>query len=269
MRVVAEKSDRCQGGSATVLTMTVHVELMDDVAVVVIDRPDKRNAVDLDTLRGILDAQAEARRRDCRILVVRGAPPAFCSGADLDGAELGEFTDALGNVLRGFGLWPGVTVAYIDGPALGAGLQIAIACDIRVATHNSIFGIPAAKLGLAVDTWTVERLTREVGWSQTRTMLLTGDPVQASDMPTGFLAREIEERDHETSLSVMLDLVRKWSQRAPLTIAAHKSAIEMIAGAGISRSDVEAARLAAWNSDDAREGRAAFLERRPPTFRGR
>ena len=252
------------------------VDIVDRIGIAVIDRPEKRNAVDLPTLKDLLDAQGRTRSLGCRILVVRGSAPAFCSGADLDGAELGEFTDVLGRVLEGFGTWPGLTIAYVDGAALGAGLQIAAACDVRIATSRSIFGVPAAKLGLAVDSWTVERLARELGWSLARTMLLTGDPVPAGGLTPGFLAHVIEpapdaspdRNGGETALDEAMSIIGEWSLRAPLTIAAHKMAIERAAGSPLSADDVEQARLAAWNSADALEGRAAFRERRPPDFRG-
>lgn len=251
----------------------MHVDIVDRVGIAVIDRPEKRNAVDLSTLNGLLDAQHRTRSRGCRVLVVRGSAPAFCSGADLDGAELGEFTDVLGSVLQGFGTWPGLTVAYVDGPALGAGLQIAAACDVRIATSTSVFGIPAAKLGLAVDSWTVERLARELGWSLARTMLLTGDPVPAGGLTPGFLAHVIEptppdRNANQTALDEGMSIIGEWSSRAPLTIVAHKMAIERAAGSLLSADDVEQARLAAWNSADALEGRTAFRERRTPEFRG-
>lgn len=249
--------------------MAVQLEWNGLVGVIVVDRPEKRNAVDLDTLSEILSAQDEATRRGCRVLVVRGTAPAFCSGADLDGAELGEFTDVLGRVLRGFGSWQGLTIAYVDGPALGAGLQIAAACDVRIATTKSTFGIPAAKLGLAVDAWTVERLAREIGWSMARMMLLTGDAVAASDLPTGFLARSIASDSADDALVEAMDIIDQWSARAPLTIAAHKLAIERAGGSDIASARVETARLAAWNSEDAVEGRLAFRERRPPRFHNR
>ena len=90
--------------------------------------------------------------------MLTGAPPAFCAGADLTGVESGAFLDTLLAALRGFTDLPIPTIAAIDGPALGAGTQLVISCDLRVATARSVFGIPAARLGLVVDHWTVERL---------------------------------------------------------------------------------------------------------------
>lgn len=258
----------------------MHLETFDRVGVVVIDRPHKRNAVDLDSLIDLGEAQVRASSIGCRVLLVRGAPPAFCSGADLDGVELGEFTDVLARVLRGFVDWPGMTVAFVDGPALGAGLQIAAACDMRIATPVSAFGIPAAKLGLAVDAWTVERLAREIGWSRARAMLLTGDPIMAAELAGGFVNQLIDAPTGDDAFAEVMETVTQWSARAPLTVVAHKLALESATGSeasvdtqgsnsAVTASDVEQARLAAWNSDDAIEGRAAFKERRPPNFQGR
>src|SRR5687768_16488657 len=152
--------------------MTVHLEHRDAVAVVTIDRPERRNAVDHETLLSLRQVQQEVIDAGSRCLVLTGAPPAFCAGADLSGVESGEFAVALAAALRGFTELPIPTIAAIDGPALGAGTQLVIACDLRVATERSVFGIPAAKLGLAVDHWTIERLARELGWSIARGMLV-------------------------------------------------------------------------------------------------
>ena len=244
--------------------MSVRVEWFDAVCSIVIDRPEKRNAVDLATLRDIAKAQSEAR--SARVVVLSGAPPAFCSGADLAGVEVGEFTDTLLDVLPGFGRLPGITIAAVDGPALGAGTQLAAACDVRVATPSSKFGVPAAKLGLAVDRWTVARVGREAGWSAARFMLLTGEAVTAEALFGSFVHRLGD-------VSSAFEWARELSQLAPLTIQAHKMALESMFGDGAAASfsvaEVEAARLAAWASADADEGRRAFMEKRLPRFEGR
>jgi enoyl-CoA hydratase len=152
--------------------MSVHISWDDDMVVITLDRPQRRNAVDHATLVALREVQHEAERRQVRAVVLTGTPPAFCAGADLHGVENDVFTTALSEVLQGFTALDAVTIAAIDGPALGAGTQLAVACDLRVATPGSVFGIPAAKLGLAVDAWTVQRLGCEFGWSTARAMLL-------------------------------------------------------------------------------------------------
>ncbi|MCB1000764.1 MAG: enoyl-CoA hydratase/isomerase family protein [Acidimicrobiales bacterium] len=232
----------------------VRVEWRDRVVVVTIDRPERRNAVDHATLLDLAAAQRDALDGDARALVLTGAPPAFCAGADLTGVESGEFVDALVTVLAGFTQLPMVTIAAVDGPALGAGTQLAIACDLRVASPTSPFGIPAAKLGLAVDRWTIDRLSAEFGASVARSMLLAAQTATAEQLHvTGAVHRL-------GGLADALVWADELAHLAPLTIRAHKLGLE-------ADERFEAARVAAWASADAEEGRLAFLEKRPPVFR--
>ena len=220
--------------------------------VVTIDRPERRNAVDLPTLRELQAAQRGALEGGARVLVITGAPPAFCAGADLNGVEAGEFGDALAATLVGFAALPFITLAAIDGPALGAGTQLAAACDLRVATAPSRIGIPAARLGLAVDQWTVRRLNEQCGPSIARAMLLAAQTWNAEQLnESGFIHR-IGDVKHALAFADELAAL------APLTIRAHKLMLE-----GAPPEESEAARAVAWASNDAVEGREAFLAKRP------
>jgi len=227
------------------------------VLVVTMDRPDRRNAVDLETLLQLQRAQQTATEGGARVLVLTGAPPAFCAGADLNGVESAQFLDELSATLTGFTALPFVTLAAIDGPALGAGAQLASACDLRVATAPSRIGIPAARLGLAVDAWTVRRLSDQVGPSIARGMLLGAQTWNAEQLnESGFIHR-IGDLKHA------LHFAEELAALAPLTIAAHKLMLE---GAPVEQA--EAARRVVWTSADAAEGRAAFLAKRPAHFTG-
>ncbi len=243
----------------------VRVEMRDDIAagvvLVTLDRPERRNAVDHATLLALLEVQRDLT--GARAVVLTGAPPAFCAGADLTGVEEGAFTRDLGRVLHGFTALAVPVIAAVDGPALGAGTQLAVACDLRIATPRSTFGIPAAKLGLVVDHWTVERVAREFGWPMARLMLVGGDPVGAERLhDTGGIHRLGD-----------LDDALEWAGRlaglAPLTVAAHKLGLERSAPPPLADHDYEEARAAAWASADAVEGRTAFLDKRAPRFTGR
>ncbi|KGA04152.1 MAG: hypothetical protein GM46_13545 [actinobacterium acAcidi] len=142
----------------------VLVDWRDNVALLTLNRPERRNAVDLESLLLIREAQVEAEKRKIRALVLTGTAPAFCAGADLAGVREEVFHELLSEVLLGFTQLPCVTIAAIDGPALGAGAQLIVACDVRVATPTSVIGVPAAKLGLVVNHWTIERIVREFSW---------------------------------------------------------------------------------------------------------
>jgi enoyl-CoA hydratase len=231
------------------------------IAVVTIDRPARRNAVNHEALVMLAAIQGEISVR-ARVMVLTGAPPAFCAGADLTGVEDDEFAGALAAALRGFTDLPCITLAAIDGPALGAGTQLAVACDLRMATTDSQFGVPAAKLGLAVDQWTIERLGREFGWSVARHMLL-GVGL--------YTARQLHDQGAVHRLGGLDDAL-VWAeelvQYAPLTIAAHKRGLEAAAGEPADDDRFETLRAQAWSSRDAEEGRTAFLEKRRPQFRG-
>lgn len=246
------------------VTRTVRVDERDDVApgvvVMTIDRPERRNAVDHATLLQLREAQRA--HRGARVIVLTGAPPAFCAGADLHGVEEGEFTAVLGEVLRGFGEHPGVVLAAIDGAALGAGTQLAVAADLRIATPTSRFGIPAARLGLAVDRWTIERLTRELGWSVARVMLLGAETYDGARLASYGTVHRLGDLDDALAWAAELAIL------APLTITAHKLGLEHSEPPPPADPSFEQARARAWASADAAEGRAAFLEKRPPRFTG-
>lgn len=241
---------------------TVSLDWHDErVAVITIRRPHRRNAVDLDALRAIRSHQLAVADR-ARVVVLTGEPPAFCAGADLNGVEGDEFADALGDALRGFTQLQCVTLAAIDGPAMGAGSQLALSCDLRMATATSRFGIPAAKLGLVVDRWTIERAGHEFGWPVARHMLLGGGVYTAEQLhPRGGIHRI-------GALADALEWAEEVAELAPLSNAAHKHGFETAMAPHQGDAIFDEMRARAWSSNDALEGPRAFLEKRKPRFSG-
>ena len=239
----------------------IRSDVGDGVVLITLDRPQRRNAVDHDTLLALLDAQAA--HADARVVVLTGAPPAFSAGADLHGVEQGVFASDLARVLLGFTQLAAPVIGAIDGPALGAGAQLVSVCDLRVATPTSKIGVPAARLGLVVDHWTVERLSREFGWPVARAMLL------GAEVYTGEQLHAMGSVHRLGGLDAALDWAAAISRLAPLTIAGHKLALESSAGEPETDPAVEHARQLAWDSADAEEGRRAFLEKRSAAFRGK
>ena len=153
-------------------------------------------------------------------------------------------------------------MAAVQGAALGAGTQLAVACDLRMASPDARFGIPAAKLGLMVDHWTVQRLSRVAGYSAAQAMLLAAEEID------GTAAVRLGLAQRAGSLADALAWAGQVAELAPLTIAGHKLALHRLEGPP-DDPDVDAALQKAWASQDLVEGMAAFKERRLPRFEGK
>jgi enoyl-CoA hydratase len=232
------------------------------VHLVTIDRQERRNAVDREALEGLADAITRAIQERARVLVLTGAGGHFCAGADLTGLEDSSFATALGEVLRGLHDIPLPTIAAVEGAALGAGTQLAIACDLRVAAPEASFGIPAAKLGLMVDHWTVQRLALLAGQGPARAMLMAAEVLSGDDAVRLGLAQRAGRLDDA------LEWADTVAQLAPLTIAGHKVALNAAEHLQATPDEVSEAFARAWASTDLEEGKTAFRERRTPDFRG-
>ena len=241
----------------------IHLDDRGPVALLTIDRVERRNALDHDALDELLDAHARAAA--ARVVVITGAGGHFCAGADLSGVEDSGFTERLRDVLATVRDDPRPHLAAVDGAALGLGTQLAIACDLRVATPAARFGIPAAKLGLLVDHWTIQRLSLLAGAGPARGMLLGAETCTGEDAHRLGLVQRIGD------LEGALGWADEIAALAPLTLEGAKLALnrlEMGVGRG-DDPDVLAAWDRAWTSDDLQEGITAFRERRRPVFRGR
>jgi enoyl-CoA hydratase len=232
------------------------------VVVLTLDRPDRRNAVDATTCDALANAVQDAVGRGARAIVLAGDGPHFCAGADLKAGEGMTFASNLRGALDAFREAPVCTIAAVQGAALGAGMQLAVACDLRVVAPNARFGIPAAKLGLMVDQWTVQRVTALAGEGPARAVLLACEEIDAATALTlGLASRRGGLEDAVAWAEVIAGL-------APLTITGHKLALNRLQ-APPEDSDVRAAFERAWASADLREGRLAFEEKRAPRFEGR
>ena len=248
--------------------MAFSVSESGNVVVVTLDRPERRNALDHATLHGLRDAVKGAASGGARVIVLTGAGGHFCAGADLSTVEDDEFVALLREVLVTLRTVPVPVMAAIEGAALGAGTQLALACDLRVATPTASFGIPAAKLGLTVDQWTVMQLSRQVGHSVARAMLVGAEVFDGERLAgVGFVHRLVG-----MATPVLTDAM-SWAAElatlAPLTIAAHKAMLDAAEATIEAPPEVAEARLTAWQSNDLAEGLSAFRERRKPVFEGR
>ena len=230
----------------------------DGVLNIEIDRQDRRNALDHDAVKAMLEALDGAE--DARVVVISGAGGHFCAGADLKTLEDEAYTVTLRRLLDRLRTIGRPTIAAIEGAALGAGTQLAISCDLRMATPDAILGIPAGKLGLMVDHATVLRLVELAGHGTTSAMLL------AAERGSGAEALRIGFVQREGGVAEGLAWAAEIATLAPISLAGHKLGLLM---KDDDDGSYAAAFAGAWASKDLQEGRAAFDERRSPAFRGR
>lgn len=242
--------------------MALKLESDNSVLIATINRPARKNAVDQETLTELAEALKQAETQSARVFVLTGAEKSFCSGADLSGVRETQFTDALHKLLIQLANSRCVTIAAIDGHALGAGAQLAISCDLRVATARATVGVPAARLGLVVNHWTVERLTRECSWPVARAMLLAARNYSGEELANLGAVHRIGDFDSA------LAWAHEIAALAPLSIAGHKAALNASSREPDINELVQRARDYAWASKDVDEGRAAFLEKRAANFKG-
>lgn len=235
-------------------------ETTDAVTVLTIDRTHRRNALDLTTLEELHAAVVAAVGSGCRALVLTGAEGHFCAGADLTELEDVSFTERLAEVLQHLAGVPITTVAAISGSCMGLGMQLAVACDLRVVDAPARFAVPVAKLGLMVDKWTLDRVARCWGEGAARHMVLTAAVLTEDD------AWRLGFAQVRGGLDTAIDLARSAVPLAPLSQAGSKLGMGAAPGPD---GDYSAAFARAWASEDLVEGQRAFGERRTPTFVGR
>ena len=226
-----------------------------DVAVIEIDRHERRNALDA----AHCDALREAvQQQGARAIVITGAGSSFCSGADLGAVYDPAFRDALYAMLAAVTDISVPVLAAINGPAIGAGAQLALACDLRVAAREATFAIPTARLGIAVNPWTIRRLALLAGAGAAQAMLIGGEILDAARALQCGLASRAGDR------AAALAWAHELAELAPLSLAYAKKAVNQPDSTELVK-DFEAC----WASEDAAEGRNARAAKRPPRFLGR
>ncbi len=232
------------------------------VSVLELNRPERRNALDLAQCRALTASVADEVAAGARVLVITGRGTSFCSGADLGGVYGEEFLEALYGMLHGLTRLPVPVIAAVNGPAIGAGTQLALACDLRVADTSATFAVPTAKNGMAVDAWTIRALAALSGHGVARRLMLAAESVDRDQA----LACGLVDRPGEVADAV--DWAREIARLAPLTLA-HNKRILTDAVDRTQNDDIEASFAACWASADVKEAAAARAEKRAPVFTGR
>jgi enoyl-CoA hydratase/carnithine racemase len=248
------------------------------VARLFIDNGARRNAIDIGMWRAIPVLMAALTARDdVRVLVVAGAQGLpFCSGADISefatvratsvGAAAYEAANT--SAFDAISALPFPTIAAISGFCMGGGMGIACACDLRVATTDALFAIPAARLGVGYPPRAMRYVVAAVGAQRAFEMFFTARRLSAQDaLQTGLLAHVYASDTFDGAVD---DLAATIAHNAPLTLKAAKASIRATVGlpGAPTKEECEALALACFDSADFTEGRTAFLEKRSPAFRG-
>jgi enoyl-CoA hydratase/carnithine racemase len=232
--------------------------VVDGIATVTMNRPERRNAMNGALLSGLRAAFDDLDgRRDVRVVVVRGAGPAFCSGMDLKEMEArGGARDPEGDVvavLQRVERSKHPTIALVHGDAIAGGCELALHCDLRVMAESARIGMPLARIGMIVPFVLGQKLLEVIGPAHTRQLLFTGRPIDGRRAyEIGMVHQVVPAADAPLSLAGMKQVILRG-------VAARPS---------VAHDDLDAAALQARQSADASEGRRAMLEKRKPAFRG-
>jgi enoyl-CoA hydratase/carnithine racemase len=243
------------------------------------NRPERRNAMSMEMWRGVGDAMDAFRADDAvRLVIMRGAGgKAFVSGADIsefdahraDAEQKRQYAAITARGNRALRQFDKPLLAMIQGFCIGGGLAVALTADIRIATPESVFGIPAAKLGLGYEYPGLAGLARLVGPSVARDILFSARFLPADEaLRVGLINRIVPEGELEAQTREYAALI---ARNAPLTVRAAKAALDEWEKEPSSRdlARVDAMVNACFDSDDYKEGRRAFAEKRTPEFHGR
>jgi enoyl-CoA hydratase len=248
------------------------------VSELVLTRPEARNALSVELCNAIVDALEEVYRSVALAVIVRGEGKAFCAGADfaaVSGPGGVDFLPAFERMLEAVAHFRLPTIAAIHGVALGGGLQLATACDFRIAADDAKLGIPSTRLGIVVNFENVQRLVLLTGVAIAKEVLMTGRTFSGEDA----VARNLVNRT--APAAELTDAARGWAEDianlAPLSVQGAKRTIQVVADAlanarSTSPQDVAAIDelvMQAYNSADLQEGIAAMSEKRDPRFEGR
>ena len=241
----------------------IGIERVGDVITIELRRAERRNALNTELVDATREAVESAAADDVRAIVLTGQGTVFCAGADLSGdvfaANFPEKAIALNKAIDAV---PVPVIAALNGPAIGAGVQLAMVCDLRVVAPEAYFQFPIARYGLALDNWSIRRLSSLAGYGRARGMLLAAEKLDAQTaLMTGLANRIGNLADAQAWAAEIAGL-------APLSVR-HSKRVLNDDGAYEDQGEVHKDWFdAAWASQDVIEAQVARVEKRSPKFRG-
>jgi enoyl-CoA hydratase/carnithine racemase len=246
--------------------------LGNDVFEIRLERPERMNALGVATAAALKQTVSEVAAKRARVLMLRGSGRAFCAGADLkerNGMDLAERLDHNAAIRSAFDAIAGarfVTIAVLNGLALGGGLELALACDLRIAAAGIPLGLPESRVGTFPGAGGTQRLPRLIGASRALQMMLSGEPVTSEyALGIGLVNEVVAAEELEARARALAQLLASRSARSLATIkrlvyqGLDLPLAEGLRAEGAAVPDI-------LGSADYAEGLAAFSERRPPRF---
>ena len=246
------------------------------IAVLTVNRPKALNALNAETLNDISAALDEiGKDESIKAVIVTGAGKAFVAGADIAqmrdfDAREGRSFGQLGNaVFRKMELMSQPFIAAVNGFALGGGCELALACDIRLASENAKFGQPEVTLGITAGFGGTQRLPRVVGSGMASELLFTGGLIDAQEAYRIGLVNHVYSAD--SLMDEAVKLANKILESAPVAVALSKSAVQRGLNVDLDSGQAYESNVfgLTFSTEDQKEGMTAFLEKRKPTYKGR
>lgn len=248
---------------------TLSFEHVDGLGILSINRPDKLNALNIQVLRELKGALTELASAPLKGLIVTGeGEKAFIAGADIaemqpmDGSEANAFSQLGQMVTLAFENLPYPTIACVNGFALGGGFEMALSCDFIFASKNAVFGLPEVKLGLIPGFGGTQRLLKIVGERRAKELIFSGRNINTEEAKALGIALEV--LDDKKSL---IDYAKNWFATTLKNSSLAISKAKIALGQGLVKEREEFAKL--FETEDMKEGTAAFLEKRKPNFKGK
>src|SRR5438045_1042064 len=255
---------------------TLLVERRDRIAIITINRPEKRNALNIKTREEGAALIEELRTDDSvNVVIITGAgDKAFIAGADIAefagrSAQMQRDVMVQRSLFNAIDTFPKPVIAMVNGYCLGGGCEIALACDIRIASTNASFGQPEINLGIIPGGGGTQRLTRLVGEGKAMELILTGEIINAhAAFNIGLVNMVVPAADLEAKT---MEIANRIAEKSPIALRMAKEAVKLASRSNLDeglRREVDLFALC-FSSEDKDEGVKAFLEKRKPVFKGK